>query len=345
MQLNCRMTLREFLWKVKKTVHRRRVFQSNWKDNYEQYCLKYASYRYMKLHPNCGHQRDKNYFAARPNPGAGIGHQIANWIAGYWFAKQFNLNFAHIPFSGQRAPFVANEWDAFLGFGDGEVSYSDLKRKGYKTVLLPLFAEENTEHIEIIRNIIKAYSDQKVVFLAEQDQFYRDQFGVLPEIQDKFFHAQARNQDKLVYSKEHYNIAIHARRGDIIQNNGENNPNLTMRYQSMDYFINVLDEILQRVRSEKDVYIYIFSQGEDAEFLPFMRYRNVFICNQMGAMESFLHMVYADILITSKSSFSYKPALLNKDGIKVCPEKFWHGYPNDEKWWLASEEGKILEKK
>lgn len=53
----------------------------------------------------------------------------------------------------------------------------------------------------------------------------------------------------------------------------------------------------------------------------------------MNSQDSFLHMVYADCLITSKSSFSYKPALLNK-GIKVCPKDFWHGYPNTKDWLL-----------
>jgi hypothetical protein len=58
----------------------------------------------------------------------------------------------------------------------------------------------------------------------------------------------------------------------------------------------------------------------------------------MSANESFLHMVHADCLITSKSSFSYKPALLS-NGIKICPKKFWHGYPNSSDWILVDENG------
>lgn len=58
----------------------------------------------------------------------------------------------------------------------------------------------------------------------------------------------------------------------------------------------------------------------------------------MGAQASFLHMVYADALIMSKSSFSYKPALLNR-GIKFCPADFWHGYPKTTDWILLDEEG------
>jgi hypothetical protein len=52
-----------------------------------------------------------HYFAARPNAGAGIGHQLANWIAGYLWAQQFGLKYAHIPFSNSK-------WEYFLGFGE-----------------------------------------------------------------------------------------------------------------------------------------------------------------------------------------------------------------------------------
>ena len=54
-------------------------------------------------------------------------------------------------------------------------------------------------------------------------------------------------------------------------------------------------------------------------------------------------MVYADCLITSKSSFSYKPALLS-DGIKISPINFWHGYPKTSDWLLASDEEKFHHK-
>ena len=58
----------------------------------------------------------------------------------------------------------------------------------------------------------------------------------------------------------------------------------------------------------------------------------------MNTQESFLHMVYADLLITSKSAFSYKPALGNQ-GIKVCPRNFWHGYPDSSDWILVENDG------
>lgn len=334
-------TVREFSWKVQKTLHRKKFIIADWSENYEEYCSKYKSYRhYLNRNKDVGvGGGHANYFAARPNPGAGIGHQMANWIAGYWYAKQFNLNFAHIPFSSQKAPFAANEWDEFLGFGKGEVGVKSLIKKGYKIVLLPCFEEQERYQMDIIRGIMGSYSDEKVIFLAEQDQFYRDQFGVIDDIQDKFYSAPARSNDRLIYKDGSFNIAIHVRRGDIMR--GQSNPNLSMRYLGNDYFINVLKNALEMLKDNENIQIYLFSQGKEEDYPEFSVFDNLHFCLDMGAQESFLHMVYADLLITSKSSFSYKPALLNRAGLKVCPKNFWHGYPGREDWILADDEGHI----
>lgn len=291
----------------------------------------YRSYWHYLFHRNAIGGGNDIYFAACPNPGAGIGHQMANWIAGYWYARQFELRFAHLPFSS-----VA--WDDFLGFGQDEVKVSDLKSKGYKVRTLPLFNENNSAEKERCLRIIRSYVNEKVVFIAEQDQFYKAQYGVMEEIQQKFYHAPARKNDHLEYSKEHFNIAIHVRRGDIMTD--PSNPNLAMRYLSNDYFEKVLSQVYTHFSASQPqpIHIYFFSQGLPEDYPEFAKYPNLHWCMDMGAQDSFLHMVYADLLITSKSSFSYKPALLCK-GIKVCPKNFWHGYPNSEDWIMVENDG------
>jgi hypothetical protein len=271
------------------------------------------------------------YYTARPNPGAGIGHQLANWIAGYWFAKQFGLQFAHLPFSSQK-------WEDFLGFGESEEKVRELKKEGYKVRKLPLFNEYNQQEVSLIKEIICSYAGEKIIFLAEQDQLYRDQYGVMKDIRQKFYNAKARRNDKLIYSKDKFNIAIHVRRGDIVAGKQNKNPNLLMRWQDNDYFINVLTSVLSNLQMSKPVAVYLFSQGTPENFQEFNRFPNLQFCLDMDAQTSFLHLVYADLLITGKSSFSYKPALLG-NGIKVCPADFWHGYPDEKGWILADEDG------
>lgn len=299
----------------------------------------YFSYWYSLFHQKSGQTRDL-YFAARPNPGAGIGHQITNWIAGYWFAKQFEVKFAHIPFSDK-------EWEAFLGFYREEEKLDDLKKSGYKVVRIQEFDEENKEEYNRIRKIISSYAGKKIIFLAEQDQFYYNQIGVMCEIQKKFYHTPARNQDKIVYNKKQFNIAIHIRRGDIMEHCKKANESFSMRYQKKQYFIEALKTAMEYITTEKiainkeNIQVYIFSQGEEKDYSEFFSVPNVHFCLDMNVMDSFLHMIYADVLIMSKSGFSYEAALLNK-GIKFCPNDFWHAYPNTEDWILLSEEGSMM---
>lgn len=289
----------------------------------------YLSYWHYLFNKKYCKENTMCYYAARPNPGAGIGHQMANWIAGFWYARQFGLYFAHLPFSTEQ-------WDNFLGFGKGEKTVAELKKKGYKTRTLPLFDENNDEEIKLNKNIIQSYADKKIVFIAEQDQFYKAQYGVMDDLKRKFFSAPARENDHLIYSKDHFNIAIHVRRGDIMTD--PTNPNLVMRYLSNDYFEKVLKQVVNNVQTSKPIHIYFFSQGIPEDYPEFSTFQNLHWCLDMNAQDSFLHFVYADLLITSKSSFSYKPALLNK-GIKVCPRSFWHEYPNNADWILCENNG------
>ena len=130
------------------------------------------------------------------------------------------------------------------------------------------------------------------------------------------------------------------RRGDITIGQKNKNPNLLMRWQDSNYFTNLLDNVLAKLQTNKPIAIYLFSQGIKEDFSDFNRFDHLHFCLDMDAQNSFLHLVYADLLITSKSSFSYKPALLNK-GIKVCPKDFWHGYPDKDDWILCENDGTI----
>lgn len=297
------------------------------------YPLLYKSYWHSLFFKN-NKPNYNNYFSATPNKGAGIGHQISNWIAGYWFSKQFNLNFAH-------TPFPSKDWEFFLGFGSDEISVDDLvKNKRFKKILIPLFDEYNKKEIDMIKKIINSYGDSNVVFMCEQDQFYRDQFGVMDVIKEKFYQAKSREGEHLIYDPKKFNIALHIRRGDILKNL-KSNKNHSMRLQSNEYFFNVLENTLRMIKTKKKIKIYLFSQGEKSKFDQFRYFSNIEFCLDMTAKETFLHLVFSDILIMSKSSFSYKPGLLN-NGLKVCPNNFWHSYPKTKDWMIVNENFSII---
>ena len=293
----------------------------------------YKSYWHYLFQRKVESQNKICFYTAQPNLGAGIGHQMANWIAGYWFSKQFGLQFAHIPFSTQK-------WEDFLGFGEDEPKMISLLTNGYKKVKLPLFDEDNTSEVSLQKKIISSYANQKVVFVAEQDQAYKDQFGVMDVIKYKFNNNAARSKENLIYNSNCFNIAVHVRRTVIIDHKVilEDEAAKAMRWLSNDYYEKVLKQVVENLNIDKPISIYIFSTGRPEEFAEFSKYGDVHFCSDMDEYKSFLHLIRADILITSKSSFSYKPALMN-DAIKVCPRNFWHSYPSDKNWILVENDG------
>ena len=302
------------------------------------------------------------YIAQIPNQGAGIGHQIANYNCGLHLALKYGIGHAYVPF-------VDKDWDRFLGFGQNESTIKDLKRQGYKVKKLPSISIIGHDMLDAIVAYYKQ-SGEKVILLTQIDEFYAKQYGVIPYIKRKFEEAETRKDDEKLLGEhaevllhknsskgvdsvseqandnnhklegvDFINIAVHIRRGDINSGQVTGDKQLTMRWLSNVYYEKVLDQVVSKLKDKK-INLFIFSQGDKKDYESYEKYGQVYYCLDMPPMESFIRMVRADILITSKSSFSYKPALLS-DGIRICPSGFWHGYPDDEKWIVADEDGEI----
>lgn len=285
----------------------------------------YASYRHRNKKPDAGADLRTVYITQIPNEGAGIGHQIANFNGGYHYAALLGIPFAYPGFCNR-------EWEHFLGFGEHEISVKELKKQGYRMRKLPYF-DESKKSLELIRQIIRSYAGKKIILRVELDQFYQKQYEVIPFIKRKFEEASARKEDRLIYRKGRVSMAVHIRRGDIAAAGI-----ISKRWLSLDYFDNIVKQVSEKIGDRLD--IYLFSQGDKKDYRCFEKYGNVIYCFDMSDQDSFLHMVRADILVISKSSFSYKPALL-ADGIRICPPDFWHGYPEDGNWIVADREGKL----
>ena len=299
----------------------------------------YPSVRHMKKMKNKKMpfvDLDTVYFTQIPNEGAGIGHQLANFIGGLHYAHVFGLKHACPHFKN-------SEWDSFFGFYENEITVNELKKNGYKMVRLPYFDEKRD--YEYISDIIKSYSGCKVILQTELDQFYEKQYEEIPTLKELFEKAKIRKSEKDIFDKNKINIAVHVRRGDIVVGQKTGETTLTKRWLDFDYFekvVEALHTVIQSCGYSEMPEIYIFSQGDASQYAFFEKYGNVHYCLDMDAKTSFLAMVRADIIVTSKSSFSYKPALLS-DGIRICPAEFWHGYPDNEDWYVASDDGKIAD--
>lgn len=297
--------------------------------NLRLYPMIYRSYWHYRLKGGrAAGDMSQLYYSARPHLEAGIGHQMANWIAGYFYAREFGLKFAHLPFSTKK-------WEDFLGFGEDEVTVAELKQKGWKIRKLPRFKYNSEIEKELNRRIIASYAGRKVAFVAEQDQYYDSHLDAMDVFQRKFRSARARKGERVVYDPSCFNIAIHVRRGDIMD---PKYPQLRNRVLSNGYYERVLAGVVAHVPSEKPVEIYFFSQGNRQQFPEFEHFEHLHWCFEMDEQATFLHMVKADLLIMSRSAFSYYPAFFNRI-IMICPPKFWHDYPDAPEWIVCAEDG------
>ena len=131
-----------------------------------------------------------------------------------------------------------------------------------------------------------------------------------------------------------FNVAIHIRRPSIkptidvpIQNGGWGDTksirnfdvDQTERFTRNGHFLNTIDSIR---RSHPGARFHIFSDG-DPELFECFKADDTTLCINTSIKDTYTRMVYSDILVTSKSSFSYVAALLRDEG-EVYYTPFWH---------------------
>lgn len=276
------------------------------------------------------------YYTAVPSSGAGIGHQLANWNAGLFYSKKFGVPYAHTSLSNSK-------WEKFFGFNEQLPLAADLlANEGFKKRKLPFFLWRGDSKIELNQKIINSYAKKKVLLVAESNQHYKAQTGNIKELKCFFNNASARKQEKLEYNRNYFNIAVHVRRTVVIDSKVivENDENRKKRWLPDDYYFQVISCLIEAGKFPQPIRLYVFSTNELEEFKCLEERFEVFFCHEWDEYTSFLHLVKADLLITSKSSFSYKAALFS-DGYIISPKHFWHDYPDSSKWIIAENSGKI----
>lgn len=121
---------------------------------------------------------------------------------------------------------------------------------------------------------------------------------------------------ELVYFKHNVlNIAVHIRRGDVSELRN------TDRYLSTQYFKTIVDKLLLQYQ-DANVCIFTELTSENRHQFDIFNSLNATIVSAGDILTTFEHLTKADILITSKSSFSYLSALYNQNTVLYTP--FWH---------------------
>lgn len=132
-----------------------------------------------------------------------------------------------------------------------------------------------------------------------------------------------KNKEKNFYKNDKLNVAVHIRstnKQDIILDN--------FRVCPLNHYFNIMESIRNKYKnSNKRVLFHIYSQNNMNDY---KNYNHSDICFHLNEniFDSFIGLVAADILVTSKSSFSYVAAILS-DG-EIYYTKFWH--PPSKNW-------------
>ena len=131
---------------------------------------------------------------------------------------------------------------------------------------------------------------------------------------ERFYVGKVRRFDT---SRVH--VAVHIRRmGNFEQENGRFRAG-THDVPNTEYL-----SIMNRIREEyqgRDIEFHIYSQGSIHNFTELQSEQTTFHLNER-VLDTFTDMIFADVLVTCRSSFSYMAALLSDNVVYYMP--FWH---------------------
>ena len=171
-------------------------------------------------------------------------------------------------------------------------------------------------------------------------EYYREQIGSeYRESQYEIRKALNLNLKDCKYTKYTKDenitkVAIHIRRNDII--------NLPFKFLSNKYYINILKRI-----DKPDFRYFIFSDGKKSEFKEFSNIFpgriEIYTKTEMSAQDTLQHLILADVLIMSKSKYSFYAGLVSESKTVKIYTPFFVSCPKHlEKEWIILDETKIL---
>ena len=223
----------------------------------------------------------------------GFGSQYQTIIFTILFSELKNLNFAYVPFTKM------------------EHNYDND----------PLFLEKKEQLINI-KNNFPSYDeiDKGKIIKFDLNEIYRT-------VENNLDYCMSLDSFKKIKNLFHENktkpsnkvASIHIRRPNI-------NDIGDYGYYGDDYYLRVIDDIRKKYNDIEKIKIY--SQGELENFSKFVGDDIEFHLNE-PIEDTFSDLVFSDILVTSKSSFSYCAGLLCDGIVYYLP--FWHKPKNS---WL-----------
>ena len=246
---------------------------------------------------------DKLYLAIDEPHYDGMTSQLYRQVMLWAYCNLNGFNFVYVPFKKIAHNCDPTDAEEFFNFGLGELKEQELTDKKINYCFVPKFKSRQTFN-DISKN------------LNHLDQF-----------SDRFWNKlEKTKKPKLIFDKNYVNVAVHIRRGDIL----EDQKDFGWKFHSDEYFI---DSMYKLKQTNKNIRFYIFSENLTDRAIK--RFPNIFkncdIFSKFREIDdldiqliidgcpysSLWHLFNSDILIASKGCFSGLPILFHKGNIIV----------------------------
>lgn len=265
-----------------------------------------------------------------PHQFCGVGHLTSEWNAGFMLSQRYKLNFVHVP--------LPDPWEDFLGWGKGELTYNSVKR--FKKIRLPLILfKSNVDCVEKLAYLISRHEiKEKTLFVLGYNQNAYDQTESGEILRKKYDDHLAWKSVEVHKKDGGVTIAVHLRKGDILKSEKD----MKKRYIDATWMADLVSDIVGNVKRTAKINLY--SQGlTEEDKLAFSKVSGVSYFDNVDPCETFHNLLISDILVMSRSGFSYLAACMGRQ-LVIAPPKFWHCIPKGDRW-IQMGEAPVLESK
>ena len=243
----------------------------------------------------------------------GAGSQALGAMSAINFARAHTIRYVHKPFRvvEHAEPGIENwaaKWESYFNLGRGELSVA--------TCAAPMVPIE-----KFLRD--PSLWQQGVTVCAEHFLHYallepQSWGGVRDSLQSKYSNYKAALPRSL-------KVAVHVRRGDVSLQCSKTARSFTPNH----VFLKTLEILECHFRSKRMEFVLdVYSQGEPEQFREFAELGCRLWLDE-PAIDTHEALVNADVLLMSKSGFSYTAGLLCKGTVLYDPQK----YP-PAPWWI-----------
>jgi hypothetical protein len=254
----------------------------------------------------------KKFIAGIPNRGAGIGHAFTDWARAFWTAQSYDLDFLYSPFTRCNS-----HWETILGLGASYPRFNE------KDLDICFYASQHTLEYFLSCNIPNARA--AYVIDGNHSKCYakspKEYDSLSRYVRKQYLLSRRVRPLPPVFNPCKIGVAVHIRRGDIIEHE-----NLRSRAQSYEHFSQILNLLCETFSADSlDVVILTNQITKGVRTLAesfgakTVDYRN--------DIQDFHALVTSDIILASNSGFSYLATLINRESLKIVPDKFWHQWP------------------